>query len=182
MIIEEKKIQLKNGQECILRSPKLEDAEQLIEYLKVTASETEFMLKYPEEVKISVEKEREILKWFMDSKSDLMIIAEVEGKVAGNCSFSPVGKKIKVKHRCSMGIALYEKYWGLGIGTALLELLFVKAVACGYEQMELEVVSQNKGAIALYEKMGFVEYGIRPHGLKMKDGTYFDEILMVKQL
>lgn len=111
-----------------------------------------------------------------------MIVAEIEGAIVGNCSFSSVGKKIRVRHRCSVGIALYQKVWGLGIGTALLELLIVKAIECGYEQMELDVVSRNERAINLYEKMGFIKYGNRPNAIKYKDGTYNDDILMVKQL
>ena len=62
MKIEEKEVILKNGKTCILRSPRLEDAEQLIEYLKISAGETDFLLKYPEEVNISLEQEREILQ------------------------------------------------------------------------------------------------------------------------
>ena len=42
MIIQDKEILLKNGQRCILRSPKLDDAEQLIDYLKISASETNY--------------------------------------------------------------------------------------------------------------------------------------------
>lgn len=182
MRIEEKIVQLKDGQLCILRSPKLQDAEQLVEYLKVTAAETDFLLKYPEEVKISIEQEKEILKWFIDSERDLMIIAEVDGKVAGNCSFSAVGGKLRVRHRCSLGIALYQKYWGLGIGRELTALLLEKARECGYEQIELEVVSRNERAIALYEKMGFVRIGERPCAMKHKDGTYDSNVIMIKQL
>ena len=182
MRIEDKKVQLKDGRPCILRSPKLEDAEQLVEYLKVTAAETDFLLKYPEEVKISVEQEKEILKWFIDSERDLMIIAEVDEKVAGNCSFSAVGGKLRVRHRCQLGVALYEKYWGLGIGRELMALLLKKARKCGYEQIELEVVSRNERAITLYEKMGFVRIGERPYAMKHKDGTYDSNVIMIKQL
>lgn len=182
MRIEEKRIKLKDGRLCILRSPRLEDAEQLVQYLKVTAAETDFLLKYPEEVKISVEQEKEILKWFIDSERDLMIIAEVNKKVAGNCSFSAVGGKFRVRHRCSLGIALYQKYWGLGIGQELIALLLEKAHECGYEQIELEVVSRNERAIALYEKMGFVRIGERPCAMKHKDGTYDSNVIMIKQI
>lgn len=181
MVIEEKKIILKNGQKCILRSPRMDDAVQMIEYLKTSAKETDFLLKYPEEVNVTLEQERDILQWYLDSKKDVMIVAEIDGAVVGNCSFSPVGKKIRVRHRCSVGIALYEKVWGLGIGTALLELLIVKAIECGYEQMELDVVSRNERAISLYEKMGFVKCGTRPNAIRHKDGMYDDDIIMVKQ-
>lgn len=182
MTIKEKEVLLKNGKKCILRSPKLDDAKQLIEYLKVSAGETDFLLKYPEEVTISEEQEKGILQWFIDSERDAMIVVEVDGRVVGNCSFSPVGKKIRVKHRCSIGIALYENVWGLGIGTSLMQLLIEKAIECGYEQMELDVVSRNDRAIKLYEKMGFVKCGNKPKAMKHKDGTYDDEIMMVKQL
>lgn len=182
MKIESKEVILKNGKKCILRSPKLEDAEQLIDYLKVSAGETDFLLKYPEEVNITVEKEKGILQWSIDSDRDLMIIAEIDGKVVGNCSFSPIGRKMRIRHRCSIGIALYENVWGLGIGTALLALLIENAIECGYEQMELDVVSRNDRAIKLYEKMGFVKCGNKPKAMKHKDGTYDDEVMMVKQL
>lgn len=111
-----------------------------------------------------------------------MIIAEVDGKIAGNSSFSAIGGKFKIKHRCSLGIALYEQYWGLGIGRELVSLLLEKAHDCGYEQMELEVVSRNERAIALYEKMGFYAIGERPYAMKHKDGTYDSNIIMIKGL
>lgn len=182
MFVEEKEVILKNGKICVLRSPRIDDAEQMIEYLKISARETDYLLKYPEEVNVTLDQEQEILQWYLDSKRDVMIVAEVEGAVVGNCSFSSVGKKIRVRHRCSVGIALCKKVWGLGIGTALLELLIAKAIECGYEQMELDVVSRNDRAIHLYEKMGFVKCGTRPNAIRHKDGTYDDDIIMVKQL
>ena len=36
--------------------------------------------------------------------------------------------------------------------------------------------------IHLYEKFGFERYGIQPRAFKLKDGTYRDEIIMVKML
>lgn len=45
MTIEDKEVLLKSGQRCILRTPKLEDAEQLIDYLKISAGETIMMVK-----------------------------------------------------------------------------------------------------------------------------------------
>lgn len=182
MIIDTKQVLLKNGKVCVLRSPRLDDAEQLIEYLKISAGETDFLLKYPEEVRISVEQERDILKQFIDSERDLMIVAEVDGKIVGNCSFSPLGNKIRFRHRCSIGIALYESAWGVGIGTSLLMLLIEKATECGYEQMELEVVRRNVRAVKLYEKVGFVKCGDIPRAMKHKDDTYDDAIMMVKVL
>lgn len=182
MKIEEKIIILKNGKTCILRNAQPEDAKQLVEYLKITAAETDYLLKYPEEVKLSVEQEKEFLESFAESQRNLMIIAEVDGEVAGNCSFSEVGGKRKIRHRCSIGIAIYKKFWGLGIGRKLMLLLLEKAKECGYEQAELEVVSRNGRAISLYEKIGFIRVGEMPNAMKHKDGSYDSNIIMVKQL
>lgn len=182
MVIEEKKVILKNGQTCILRSPRIEDAAQMIEYLKISAGETDFLLRYPEEVNVTLEQERDMLQWYLASERNVMLMAEIDGVIVGNSSFVSVGKKIRVRHRCSVGIALYKKVWGLGIGTALLEMLIAKAVECDYEQMELDVLSKNDRAIHLYEQMGFVKCGIRPNAIRHKDGTYDDDIIMVRQL
>jgi len=48
----------------------------------------------------------------------------------------------------------------------------------GYEQMELEVVSENEAAVALYRKLGFVEYGRLPHGFKNRDRSSYDLLSM----
>ena len=47
MIFEEKRIALKDGTEAVLRSPRMEDAQALLDYVKGTAGETEFVIKLP---------------------------------------------------------------------------------------------------------------------------------------
>ena len=108
--------------------------------------------------------------------------AIVDGKVAGNGSVSGIGDKRKIRHRCSMAIALYEEYWGLGIGTAMIGYMTELAGKTGWHQMDLEVVAENEQAQALYKKCGFIESGRRHNALLFDDGTYHDEILMYKDL
>ena len=183
MRIDKKEITLKDGRTCLLRSPETEDAEQLVRYVKATATETDFTIRYPEEADIPVEQEKFFLQHFLESDRDLMILAEVDGKIAGNCQFSEIGRgRIKVRHRCSFAIALYKEYWGLGIAKALMELLAEKAVETGYEQMELEVVSSNERAVGLYRRMGFVKTGEIPKAIRYKDGSYDGFDIMVKDL
>ena len=49
MIFEEKTIILKDGRTAILKSPCVEDAEKLLNYIKKSCSETDFLARYPEE-------------------------------------------------------------------------------------------------------------------------------------
>ena len=49
MIIPETEFTLKDGRKAVLRSPREEDIPGLLEYLYISAGETEFVLRYPEE-------------------------------------------------------------------------------------------------------------------------------------
>ena len=52
----------------------------------------------------------------------------------------------------------------------------------GFEQIELTVEAKNTRAQALYRKYGFTVYGTRPHGMKYPDGSYDDDLLMIRML
>ena len=173
---------LKDGRLCTLRPTLPDDAVEMIEYMKRTAAETEFVLRYPDEVAFTQESEREILGRLLDDPNSVMMAAVVDGRVAGNCSFGGLGTKRKIRHRCSMAIALYREYWGLGIGSAMIRYLTKLAAQVGFEQMDLEVVADNERARALYAKCGFIESGRRVDALKFDDGSYHDEILMYRKL
>ena len=123
MIFEPRNIVLKNGAVCTLRPTHPDDAARMIDYLKQTAGETEFLLRYPDEVQYTLEQEQAILNRLMDDPKSVMMVGIVDGEVAGNCSIGGLGEKRKTRHRCSMGIALKEAYWNLGIGTAMIGYL-----------------------------------------------------------
>lgn len=178
MIFGEREIKLKDGTTCILRSPDEHDAEKMIEYLKMTAGETYFLSRYPEEINITNAKEAEFLKENLNSTTDIMIAAFVNNELAGNIGISCVRNNIKFKHRAELGISIKEKYWNNGIGNALLREAIAQAGKMGYEQIELGVFSDNEKARELYKKYGFEVWGNMKNSCKLKDGTYCDEIIM----
>lgn len=55
----------------------------------------------------------------------------------------------------------------------------VKSRQLGAEQLRLEVVEANQGAIRLYQKLGFEEEGRNRKTFRAKSGVYYDEIVMV---
>ena len=178
----EKTILLKDGRTCILKPTGPDLAAEMITYMKKTAGETPWLLRYPDEVNYTLEDEQEILKRLLDDPYSAMMAAVVDRKVAGNCSVSCIGLKRKIRHRCSVAITLYQAYWNLGIGTAMIGYLSELAKQMGYEQMDLEVVAENTRAQALYRKCGFTESGRRHAALKFDDGTLHDEILMYRTI
>ncbi len=69
---------------------------------------------------------------------------------------------------------------GKGYGRALMEALIARAGALdGLEQHILAVVTSNPAAIALYRTLGFEVYGVQRKALKLGEGHYLDEQLMV---
>ncbi len=183
MIFEPQRIALKDGRCALLRSPEQTDAAALLDYLRATFGETEFLLRYPEECTLSPEQEAAFLQSVVDSPSELMLLCEIDGEVAGNCHISFMDRRIKTAHRASVGIAVRQKYWRLGIGSAMFRAMIATAMERpGTELLELEVIEGNDRAMALYKKFGFEVVGARPYAIRLKDGRYLDEYIMVKRL
>jgi ribosomal protein S18 acetylase RimI-like enzyme len=66
---------------------------------------------------------------------------------------------------------------GLGLGRALLRAVLDHARG-EVDQVLLQVVSDNRRAIRLYESEGFISYGLERRALKVGD-RYLDEYMMV---
>ncbi len=182
MIFNAKEVVLKDGTKALLRSPRIEDAEALLEYLSVTACESEFLLQYPEErKKMTVEQEEQFIQNMTESATSVMILCEIDGRIAGNCQLS-IHNRIKTRHRGSIGIALYKEFWGRGIGTAMMTELIALGKELGLMQLELEFVEGNERGYALYRKMGFEVIGVRPDAFRLKNGTLLKEFMMMKKL
>ena len=154
----------------------------MIAYLKTTAAETEFGLSYPEEMDFSIKDEENFIDHYATDKGCIMITAFDGDKLVGNASLSCVIEKKKTLHRATFGIAILKSEWGQGLGKKILTELISFAKQAGYELLELEVASTNTTAVNLYTKLGFVVYGERPNSLKLKNGEYYGELLMVLDL
>ena len=167
-----KTVTLKNGKTCLIRRGEEQDAELLIEHWKTTAAETRNLTREPSEDDLTVEEQRALIREKNEEENVLNLLAFVDGQHAGNCAFNPVEDSLRVRHRCAVGIALYQKFCGMGVGTALLSEILAAAKAAGYERAELEAVS----------KLGFEVIGTMPQALRYQDGTYADFLLMTKRL
>ena len=166
----------------ILRNAEISDAGDLIEYLKITTSETPYLIREPEEVTITLEQEKKFIENKISDERELMLVATLEGKHIGNCSLMGIAPYKRYAHRCEVAIALYQEYCGCGIGKVMMKTILEVAKSVGYEQAELEVISDNVNAIELYKKLGFEKYGSFPNNMKYSDGTYANADWMMKRL
>lgn len=173
---------MKDGTQAILRSPESNDADKMLDFLRRTSVESDFLIRYPEEITMTEENERVFLSNMAESENEFMLNAVLGDKVIGNVSISRIATMQKIRHRASLGIAVRKTFWNQGIGKELLQRAITQAAANGFLQVELGVYENNQPARSLYRKAGFQEVGRMPRAFLMKDGTFIDEIQMVKFL
>ncbi|MBO7177452.1 MAG: GNAT family N-acetyltransferase [Clostridia bacterium] len=181
MIYPEKQIPLKNGNTAILRAPEVRDAQELIDLLKIVNTETPFLSSYPEEITLSREDEERWIAGHRESPLVYDILCEIDAEIVGSCNLLRK-KPIKMRHRATVGITVKQKYWNLGIGTAMFQEMIALARAWGLEQLELEYMEGNERGAHLSEKMGFRTVAERPNAVRLKDGTHLREYIMQLEL
>ena len=178
----EKTIKLKDGRECIIRNATAHDAEEILALYNKVNNETNFLLKYPDETIFSVEEEKDFLYQKEKSAAEVQLCALVGDVIVGLSSVSTIGAWEKINHRAELGLSIEKDFWRLGIGSELTAACIDCATKAGFRQLELEVVGDNRNAIDLYKKMGFVEYGRNPRGFASRKSDYQELILMRLEL
>ena len=173
---------LKDGRKCILRSGTEADGPAALDTFILTHGQTDFLLTYPEENRMTAEQEAQYLKTKAESTDEIEILAEVDGKTVGTAGVDRIGVMEKIRHRAEFGISIDKEYWGLGIGKALTKACIDCAKMAGYVQLELQVVADNKSAAALYESLGILEYGRNPKGFLSRTAGWQELVMMRMEL
>ena len=154
---------------------KAQDAPALLEYLKIIGGETDNLSFGPEGVPLDEEAERNYLRMQEESHDNIQLLAKVNGEIIGTASLNR--KRGRMHHRAEFGISLKKAWWGCGAAKALANGVLDFAKDIGVEQVNLEVRSDNKRAISLYEKLGFRKLCTFPAFFKI-NGEFIDFDLM----
>ena len=109
----------------------------------------------------------------------MLYLAKADGEIIGTASLTRKHKRMR--HRGELGICVKRAWWGSGAAPALMDALLAFARENGFEQLNLEVRSDNIRAIRLYEKYGFRKLCVFPGFFKI-DGKYIDFDLMALEL
>ena len=106
----------------------------------------------------------------------LQFVALVNGEVVGWCDILPKPRPV-FRHTGVLGMGIVEEHRGRGIGTALIRTALESARQRGLKRVELHVRENNKRAIALYEKFGFVREGLLRRDVFV-DGAFESSLFM----
>jgi RimJ/RimL family protein N-acetyltransferase len=172
-----KKIQLKNGQTCVLRQPQLDDAQSVLDFMNIAITETDFLSFGKGELTWTLEEEHKFIKEHLDDNNKISIIAEISGKIVGIASITG-GKPKRVQHIGELGITIFKKYCSQGIGHAFMDALIEWANKSGViRKIYLKVRIDNKRAIKLYKNFEFVREGKISRQLLI-DKKFYDAYLI----
>lgn len=138
----------------IIREADIEDAENVIEYIKIVSDETDFLISDSSERNFTVRKEKEFLQNIQSSILEKIFLFEIENKIVGMCSIEGINK-IRIKHRVDMAITVLKNYWGNKIGEKLIDYAIEYCKSNCIKKIELTVRIDNERALKLYKKFGF---------------------------
>ena len=127
----------------------------------------------------SLEQSRTFLKRIVENSLP-QVVAVNNGQIVGWCDIIP-NTKTGFTHVGRLGMGVHRDHRRKGIGRSLLEACLSLARTAGLERVELEVFSDNKAAIRLYECHGFNLEGVKTHARKL-EGKYQDIQLMALSL
>lgn len=169
----------KNDKRVILRKPRWEDLNDLLDFINSLVEEGADILR---ETPVTREEEADWLGKRLASieKGEIIgVVAEVDGKVVANSEVMKKGGLMS--HLGVLGIAVKKDYRGMGIGKELMKTLIEESRKARLKVLVLEVFDSNTVAKDVYAKMGFKGAGRIPKGV-FKQGKYIDLLRMTLEL
>lgn len=157
-----------------IRRVRESDAESICEAIKEVAAERLHLATVDG---FSLENTRAFLKLIVDGNLP-QATAIADGMVIGFCDILP-NTASGFTHVARLGMGVRSEWRRQGIGRRLLDACLIQAKISGIEKVELEVFSDNAGAVRLYGAFGFIREGIKSRGRKL-DGRYQDVVLMAQ--
>lgn len=118
-----------------------------------------------------LEAENFSMPWSVDSFREMVshpdalyLVAVDRGNVCGTCGVRNISGEGEITN-----VVIREEYRGSGLAQKMLLDLISQGEKMGITAYTLEVRKSNAVAIHVYEKMGFVSEGIRPHFYEKPD-------------
>lgn len=163
-----------------IRAPRPAEAAALLAFGDKVFGETTGFMRMPGERAADVAEMHGIIQAFRDGEGYFLRNAW-EGD-------TPVGEVMLVRGpyrrnrgTASVGVGVLEKFWGTGVGPALMRAAEDQAKAWRLHRIELTVFETNPRARAFYRRLGYREEGVKRQSVRI-NGAFVDEIMMAKLL
>ena len=164
------------------RFPKMADAKPLLRFINRVRDQADFLGERKHETLASEKKFlKERLKRIRQHR-EILLFAESGGKIVGTTDISPSRLEV-MAHVGNFGIALFDEFTGLGIGTRLAKCaLRLAKTQTSFKIINSNFFSKNLHSKKLHKKLGFKKYGALPAGAKLRGRGYGTLIYVYKKI
>ena len=165
----------------VIREATADDAEEMISYLNIVCGESDNLMHGANGFKIvPVEAVKRRIQASHDADNSVILIALAGEKIIARAELDGYPGS-RLHHNAKFSISVRKDYWNKKIGTRLMTEIIERARKMNIMNIELEVIADNKAAIALYHKMGFSDVGVIKN-YWFANNAYSDAIVMQKCL
>ncbi len=158
----------------------IEDLNKVPAYIYQVHQETEFLWSTYDELSRDDSLHINKVKANMESIDNVAICAIDGDRIVGLMNFNRYGRR-RFRHAGEIGISILKEYYGQGVATQMLELLFEWCKSNQVTKIDLSVMEHNLRAISLYKRLGFEYEGERKRAVYMHN-QYYSFIEMGKSL
>ncbi|MHC5372470.1 N-acetyltransferase family protein [Enterococcus sp. LJL120] len=168
--------------EITIREAVPEDAAAILTLSKKIGGETDFLVMDETGLNLTEEQEALQLAAIYQSENNVLFVALANEAIVGLASIHSDSSP-KIAHIGEIGISILKEFWGIGLGTALLEeLIFWAQETEITRRLELTVQARNQRAVNLYQNFGFQREAVMERGAVTVEGTFLDVWLMSKMI
>lgn len=124
----------------------------------------------------------EFYRQFFTPHGQVYVCHTLDGEVIGGFYLRP-NFSGRSSHIANAAYMIRSTYRGNGIGTLLIKASLHLAKDLGFRAMQFNMVlSQNRLAVKLYQKLGFNIVGTLPEAIRNPDGSYQDGFVIYRKL
>jgi RimJ/RimL family protein N-acetyltransferase len=157
----------------LIRRVRTSDAAAIREVYRA-AAEQGTLARMPDEV-----DDAYVAEFMHAAQNGLEVVAEVDGKLIGELHASRLPPRQFSHGLGELTIAVHPAHQGQGVGRKLFEEFFriVREEMPDIHRVELFAWDQNRGAIGLYESLGFKFEGKLPRRVRTDSGEWRDDVV-----
>jgi len=168
---------LGNGKVLAIEVGQKKDAAEMVAYMNRVGGESDNLTFGENGSRHTVAAEEVYLENAEKQPNSVVLLGRIEGELTSVGTLTGSLRE-RMLHNADLGVTVRKAYWRMGVGEHMMAALIQYAEDTGVlRTIHLQVRADNLGAIALYEKMGFVSIG-RHRDDMCVDGLYFDTLLM----